>query len=280
MVKLLKPGDVQHFVFKFSDPPPFYAPNCPLVDTINSQKPKKQLTQKGKARVEVARSKAASEVAAAVRVAKEAASKFVGDQASAFSSAAAMVEAVANSVQNADPVPSEVDNKIEGYANKPKGKKQILWERGLWKDGMTSGNKNPDLDMDLVLANCRDFKEEKTALQALVEDRGHVLIMSPKCSPELAGLGIEYSWGKSKQEFRRHINDGVAAHLHNNIEKALSVDVLPLWRVRKFARRTREYRHVYADSSNSSYTLIEKMVKERKCHRIIVDIEAKFLNAN
>ena len=33
------------------------------------------------------------------------------------------------------PTPVEVVNMVEGYAGKPKGAKQILWERGLYKEG-------------------------------------------------------------------------------------------------------------------------------------------------
>ncbi|CAN0056590.1 unnamed protein product [Sphacelaria rigidula] len=41
--------------------------------------------------------------------------------------------------------------------------------------------------------------------------------MSPKLHPEDAGVGIEYSRGKSKQKFRREINDEQPGHLHTNI---------------------------------------------------------------
>eukprot|EP00733_Pompholyxophrys_punicea_P001442 Pompholyxophrys_punicea_v1_NODE_723_length_1393_cov_18.770553.p2 type:complete len:154 gc:universal NODE_723_length_1393_cov_18.770553:853-1314(+) len=149
---------------------------------------------------------------------------------------------------------------------------------------MTLDNKDPNLNMDLVLASCLDFKSEKTALQALFEDRGHILVMSPKCHPELAGLGIEYAWGKSKLEFRRKINDQIPANLHRNILLSLSPDVLPLSRMRKFARRTRDYRHVYFNpdllrtkESEDKFDLTEKMRKTRKTHRNIVDLEMKYL---
>ena len=42
---------------------------------------------------------------------------------------------------------------------------------------------------------CPNFRAEKTALQHVVESRGHVLAMSPKGHCELAGCGIEYDWG-------------------------------------------------------------------------------------
>ena len=140
--------------------------------------------------------------------------------------------------------------------------------------------------MDSVLSACVDFKNQKGALQTLVESRGHILLMSPKCHPEVAGLGVEYGWGKSKLEFRRNINDENPAHLHSNILRSLSTEPdgpLPLARVRKFARKTRDYRNVYrswgdgANVDGDSMEKIEKMRKERKSHRNIVDIEMTFL---
>eukprot|EP00733_Pompholyxophrys_punicea_P000124 Pompholyxophrys_punicea_v1_NODE_18_length_5920_cov_44.741176.p6 type:complete len:112 gc:universal NODE_18_length_5920_cov_44.741176:2643-2978(+) len=108
----------------------------------------------------------------------------------------------------------------------------------------------------------------------------------------MAGVGIEYSWGKSKLEFRRRINDQIPANLHDNILKSLCPQVLPLSRIRKFARRTRDYRQVYRifdirhaatgsesleDTCTGSHSLIETMRKERKSHRNIVDLESKFI---
>lgn len=89
----------------------------------------------------------------------------------------------------------------EGFKHKPKGMKQVLWERGLWKDGMigkVDKEKDPkgrgeELSMMHVLENCYDFAAEKTAFQWMMLKRGHIPEMSPKCHPEVAGVGIEYS---------------------------------------------------------------------------------------
>ena len=62
-----------------------------------------------------------------------------------------------------------------------------------------------------------DFASEKGALATLVESRGHILILSPKCHPELAGCGIEYAWEKSKRWFRAN-NNQMAKDLHRNID--------------------------------------------------------------
>ena len=102
-------------------------------------------------------------------------------------------------------------------------------------------------------------------------------------------MGVEYDWGESKLEFRRHINDEIPKHLHDNILKALSPDILPLGRRRKFARKTRDYRNVYrgwdaasgaaarAGVDAESMANIEKMRKERKSHRNIIDLELQYI---
>eukprot|EP00733_Pompholyxophrys_punicea_P001437 Pompholyxophrys_punicea_v1_NODE_719_length_1401_cov_9.679792.p1 type:complete len:135 gc:universal NODE_719_length_1401_cov_9.679792:74-478(+) len=110
--------------------------------------------------------------------------------------------------------------------------------------------------------------------------------MSPKCHLELAGVGIEYNWEKSKLEFRRNINDEEPSHLHANILKSLSTSAfrpLPLARVRKFARK-RDNRNVYREwdkimmsEDGGSLEIIEKMRKTRKTHRNIVDLEMRYL---
>ncbi len=46
-----------------------------------------------------------------------------------------------------------------------------------------------------VLADCADFLGEKTSLMYLGEHLGVEVDRSMKCHPQLAGEGIEYSWG-------------------------------------------------------------------------------------
>lgn len=54
-----------------------------------------------------------------------------------------------------------------------------------------------------MLGNCPDFRDQPSMLQIEVEKRGHILVMSPKSHPEVAGVGIEYSWGMSKKDYRK-----------------------------------------------------------------------------
>lgn len=48
--------------------------------------------------------------------------------------------------------------------------KQILWERGLWKEGMLGSiddddEHNQSLNMTRVLSECEDFRNETTLLE-------------------------------------------------------------------------------------------------------------------
>ena len=58
----------------------------------------------------------------------------------------------------------------EGYAGKTKGRKQVLWERGWFLQGMsTTATVAPEMNIDTVLDNLPDFKNERPALHHLVE---------------------------------------------------------------------------------------------------------------
>ncbi|CAM9883750.1 unnamed protein product, partial [Ascophyllum nodosum] len=88
-----------------------------------------------------------------------------------------------------------------------KGVKQVHWERGWYVYGMSTITKNAETNISRVLSNLPDVRNERTALQHTVESRGHILVLPPKFHPEVAGVGIEYSWGMSKLEYRRELND-------------------------------------------------------------------------
>ena len=77
------------------------------------------------------------------------------------------------------------------------------------------------------------------ALQEIIQSKGHILLLSPKCHPEVAGCGIEYSWGKSKMAFRRNFNDCAGKNLQDNIVKSLATVTMDI--VWKFERKTRDY---------------------------------------
>ncbi len=114
---------------------------------------------------------------------------------------------------------------------------------------------------------------------------GHVLIKSPKCHPELAGVGIEYAWGLSKMKFKREVNDLQPKHLEEIIKTALSDRYISVTQVHKFSRRTRDYRRIYQamrddtsyDFDSTSLAMIELMRKQYKTHRNIAEIESEYI---
>ena len=161
-----------------------------------------------------------------------------------------------------------------GYVGKPKGLRQVLWERGFWN--VADPKYKPTIDkLRTVLANCFDFQHEKTALERAAHDRGHLLRMTPKGHPELAGVGIEYSWGKAKMHFLRH-NDLDPKTFHAQVLQALSTDVLDVTRVRKFARRARDYMRAYA-YGQCKFDAVEKECRVFKTHRCAMDFDTTFI---
>ena len=193
-----------------------------------------------------------------------------------------------------------------GFEGKPKGMMQILQERGLWKNGMHKAydaatvKKKTDagividsaLDADAVLLACPDFAQEETLLEELCHSFGAICLLSPKCHPELAGVGVEYCIGFSKMQFRRKHNDTLNAHLHDNT--ITSIKAVTIDRVWKFARRARDYLHVYQSlmvdgvidsdgfidltgEEKMSYEKLENMRKHCKTHRNIHHLELNFL---
>jgi hypothetical protein len=48
------------------------------------------------------------------------------------------------------------------------------------------------------MASCLNFAEELTALQHVGQQLGVSVIITPKFHAELAGEGVEYSWGIAK----------------------------------------------------------------------------------
>ncbi len=54
-----------------------------------------------------------------------------------------------------------------------------------------------------LLSSCKDFEEEESLLQSMGRKMGVLMDHTPKCHCELAGEGIEYTWGSSKNYYRR-----------------------------------------------------------------------------
>ena len=175
------------------------------------------------------------------------------------------------------------------YEGQQKGMEQILWETG-WLDSAKKytvdgkkddeGNVIPGTSLKQILADRADFKAELSLLEQLWIDRGHLIISSPKCHPELAGDGIEYAWGFMKKYYRK-INSGsektMSQKQRSRVFEAMAPPQLPVARLMRYSRTAREYKLVYSGANDGaahlSHAAIEaerrakKLAREATSHR-------------
>ena len=168
-----------------------------------------------------------------------------------------------------------------------------MWERGfdIFKTSK-SGNrvKKTVPELRKILLGCEDFKNEVGALEQIVIERGHLLIMSPKGHPELAGVGIEYGWGHAKYLFRKNntmvVKEKANVDLHRRVLDALGA--VDLENTRRFARRTRSHRRAYCkkhsndpnitkEEKDKAHAAVERFVKKVKTHRCILEQDWSFV---
>jgi hypothetical protein len=205
-----------------------------------------------------------------------------------------------------------IDTKIEktrvkkGWEGQPKGLLQVLWERGWIDEGrLDRYTMDPATDEDgevlegaedwslrCLMASCLDFAEEMTALQHVGHELGVSVIITPKFHAELAGEGIEYSWGISKGVYRRKPLQSKKRKesFKMLVRECTSKDILATKTVRKLSRRARAYICAYYtlyeskckgdDDTPETLTLplIERLVKAFKTHRAAIDFDAAFVN--
>ena len=135
-----------------------------------------------------------------------------------------------------------LDYPVEELRGKAKGMKQVLQERGLWKDGLvkTCGGckgkaKDPqqlECCAQRILELQPDFLAQKSLLEEIAESEGQKIIFYPKFHCELNF--IEMFWGKAKAYARENC-DYTFAGLQKTVPLALeSVD---LEVIRKFAKK-------------------------------------------
>ncbi len=150
----------------------------------------------------------------------------------------------------------QVDKILPGWEGKSKGLLQVLWERGLLDPHLLDkytleGKKDPisgksDLQYSLrnITAECTDFKNEETALQYLGSQLGVQVLLTPKFHAELAGEGIEFSWGHAKSFYRRvPVSQKRGRENFKQLvrDSTCPINELTKERVEKFAARARAY---------------------------------------
>jgi hypothetical protein len=206
---------------------------------------------------------------------------------------------------------NDIDLKTErtrekkGWQGQPKGLLQVLWERG-WVDEGQIDKYTVDLAKDddgevlegaenwslkYLMASCLDFAEEVTALQHVGNELGVSVLITPKFHAEMAGEGIEYSWGVSKNVYRRMpLNSKKGKESFKAlVHECTSRDILSTNTVRKLSRRARSYICAYFalhESKNNgndmpllTLPLIQRLAKAYKTHRAAVDFDAGFVNS-
>ena len=203
-----------------------------------------------------------------------------------------------------------IDTKIQktrvkkGWEGQPKGLLQVLWERGWIDEGqLEKYTIEPATDDDgevlegaedwslkCLMASCLDFAEEMTALQHVGSELGVSVIITPKFHAELAGEGIEYSWGVTKGVYRRKPLQSKRSKesFKGLVQQCTSRDILTTKTVRKLSRRARAYICAYYalyeskcmgdDIPTLTLPLIERLVKAFKTHRAAIDFDTGFVN--
>jgi len=108
---------------------------------------------------------------------------------------------------------------------------------------------------------------------------------SPAKHPELAGRGVEYSWGKGKYEFR-HNND--YSPNKENLEKRVyaALATITTSRSRSFLRKANDYKRAYrilaergeeGAAAAAEFADIEKIRKQVRANRCAFDQDYKFI---
>lgn len=184
----------------------------------------------------------------------------------------------------------------EGWYGKPKGLFQILYERGYIDQTKVSmytlnGPKDEDnvvmkaFSLNALIRKCPDFVNEPTMMQYIAKEKlGIIVDRSPKCSPELAGEGIEYVWACSKGWYRAQAlsRKKNKASFHKLVNECLGSDVITIERARMFSRRAREYMVAYhklaGDDKSATPALLSQAIKVRKHHTEVTDISFAWIS--
>ena len=169
----------------------------------------------------------------------------------------------------------------EGWGGRPKGLLQVLWERG-WVDERKiseyslKGTKNQMDDngdilpqyrrfvLRTLMAECADFKEEKSAMEVLLEDlttkslnnQKVELLVSPKYHCELAGEGVEYVWAVMKKYYQSKPLE--EKNTKQKFEKVVreAVECVRDTSVEKFSARCRRYMMAYLNLKKKGVNLL------------------------
>ncbi|KAJ7059975.1 hypothetical protein C8F01DRAFT_1084402 [Mycena amicta] len=151
-----------------------------------------------------------------------------------------------------------------------KGMEQILRERGLFRDGLNAQCPGFKCKPDTSDCCCRrlmfsqpDFVAQKSALQELVESRGHICDFYPKYHCELNF--IEMYWGAAKAIYRKTDKTKTIDEMEDNMRKAL--DAVPQLSILRYANRAARFISAYAGGLNGEE--LAYVQRKYKGHRML-----------
>jgi len=143
------------------------------------------------------------------------------------------------------------------FPDMPKGMKQVLIERGLWKESLRMHCKNCPIDATSCCAKRildlqPDFEEQRSLVQEVIEAAGHLCIFLPKFHCELNF--IEFFWGMVKKYLHDNCNYTFDI-LKDNMPKALASSTVG-WRLTdcNLALKMLRYRSVNSVPQSINHT--------------------------
>lgn len=151
----------------------------------------------------------------------------------------------------------------------PKGMRQVLIERGLWRQGLSGKcskgcQGRTDCCALAILQNQPDFLEQKSRLEEIIIARGHKVIFYPKFHCELNY--IENFWGAAKRYTRANCNYTWEGLLKTVPEALASVS---LAEIRRYARKAFRWMDIYRKGLTGATA--EYAVKKYRSHRRVPD---------
>ena len=165
--------------------------------------------------------------------------------------------------------PPFYDPNAVNFVGKPKGAKQIAYERSLWRPGMVLKDET-DTSRSIfhALNKCSDFHIFiKSILQELIEGLGHCCDFLPKFHCELSP--IERVWAKSKK-YVCDFSDDTRDTMLKNIRKSFCDENLPSSTIAKYFGKVYRYALGYQKGDG----LAAQMCKKYKSHRAVPASEA------
>jgi hypothetical protein len=94
---------------------------------------------------------------------------------------------------------------------------------------------------------CPDFLNEEGMMEHIGKKLGVEVMLTPKCHAEIAGEGVEYMWACSKGAYRNLAlkEKRGKENFNESVRYCLSSKVVSVERIRKFAKRARQYLIAY-----------------------------------